>query len=46
LVIIASFVELDDVEARTWHPRVVFVDASNRAVELRPERLPVGLPRA
>jgi aspartate 1-decarboxylase len=39
LVIIACFVDLDDAEARTWHPRVVFVDESNRAVEIRPERL-------
>jgi aspartate 1-decarboxylase len=41
LVIIACFIEVDDVEARIWRPRVVFVDQSNRAVELRPERLPV-----
>ena len=40
LVIIANFIELDDSEARAWRPRVVFVDASNRAVELRPERIP------
>jgi aspartate 1-decarboxylase len=40
VVIIACFVEIDDVEAGTWRPRVVFVDQSNRAVELRPERLP------
>lgn len=40
LVIIACFVELDDTEARTWLPRVVFVDESNRAVESRSERLP------
>lgn len=37
LVIIASFVELDDAEARTWAPRAVFVDADNRAVEIRAE---------
>jgi aspartate 1-decarboxylase len=40
LVIIACFVELEDSEARSWRPRAVFVDASNRLVELRPERLP------
>lgn len=37
LVIIASFVELDDVEARTWRPKAVFVDAGNRSVEIRAE---------
>ena len=41
LVIIANFVELDDLEARTWQPRVVFVDESNRIREARPERIPV-----
>ena len=40
LVIIASFVELEDSEAATWRPRVVFVDAANRVAELRAERLP------
>lgn len=38
LVIIADFIELDDVEARAWRPRVVFVDGSNRIRERRPER--------
>jgi len=37
LVIIASFVELDDAEARSWTPRAVFVDADNHAVEVRAE---------
>jgi aspartate 1-decarboxylase len=37
LVIIASFVELEDAEARTWAPRAVFVGAGNRAVEVRAE---------
>ncbi len=41
LVIIASFVSMDDAEARMWQPRVVFVDDMNRAVEMRPERTPV-----
>ncbi len=40
LVIIASFVCLDEAEVRTWRPRVVFVDGSNRLREQRPERLP------
>lgn len=37
LVIIASFIELDDAEARAWKPKAVFVDAENRAVEVRAE---------
>jgi aspartate 1-decarboxylase len=37
LVIIASFVELDDAEARAWEPSVVFVDAENRIRERRAE---------
>ncbi len=37
LVIIASFVELDDAEARTWIPSAVFVDADNRISEVRGE---------
>jgi aspartate 1-decarboxylase len=41
LVIIASFVSLDDAEARLWGPRAVFVDSANRVVERRPERLPL-----
>jgi len=40
LVIIASFVQLDDDAARGWRPRVVFVDGSNRIAEKRAERLP------
>lgn len=44
LVVIASFVSLDDAEARSWRPRVVFVDNANRVVERRPEQLPVGTP--
>lgn len=43
LVIIACFVDLDEAEARTWHPRVVFVNEVNLAVESRRERLPTGL---
>ena len=38
LVIIASFVELEDTEAREWQPRVVFVDAHNRPTASRAEK--------
>ncbi len=38
LVIIAAFSWMDEKEARSWKPRVVFVDEKNRAVELREER--------
>ncbi|MEM7261462.1 MAG: aspartate 1-decarboxylase [Planctomycetota bacterium] len=41
LVILAGFAYLTDAEARTHEPKAVFVDAENRAVEQRPERLPV-----
>lgn len=34
LVIVISYVQLDDLIARTWQPRVVHVDAENRIVEL------------
>ncbi|MRR13122.1 aspartate 1-decarboxylase, partial [bacterium] len=37
LVIIASFVELEDSEARDWKPKAVFVNAANRAVDVRAE---------
>lgn len=36
-VIIASFVELEDAEARTWAPKAVFVDSANRPIEIRAE---------
>jgi aspartate 1-decarboxylase len=36
-VIIASFVELEDADARTWRPNVVFVDADNRILTRREE---------
>lgn len=39
LVVIASFAQLDDAEAKTWQPRVVFVDEQNRPTEVRPERV-------
>jgi len=38
LVIIARFVELDDGDARTWQPSVVFVDESNRITDHRAEK--------
>jgi len=37
LVIIAAFGEMDDAEARSHVPRVVFVDSDNRMVESRAE---------
>lgn len=37
LIIIASFVELEDAEARAWRPKAVFVDAGNRAIGVRAE---------
>jgi aspartate 1-decarboxylase len=37
LVIIASFVDLEDLEARNWTPSAVFVDERNRIVEKRAE---------
>jgi aspartate 1-decarboxylase len=37
-VIVASFVALDDTEARRWRPRCVFVDDANRVVDTRAER--------
>ena len=30
LVIIASFVQLDDQEAKAWRPRLIFVDENNQ----------------
>ena len=36
-IIIGSFVELTDAEAKTWEPSVVFVDENNRIVEKRAE---------
>jgi aspartate 1-decarboxylase len=38
VVIIAAFSWMDEKEARAWKPRVVFVDARNRPVELREEK--------
>jgi len=38
LVILATFIDLDDAEALSWRPQAVFVDAENRVRELRPEQ--------
>ena len=43
VVIIASFVSLEDAEARSWQPGVVFVDSNNRLVERRTERQLSGI---
>ncbi len=37
LVIIATFVEMDDAEAKAHEPTAIFVDADNRIVEQRAE---------
>jgi len=37
VVILATFAEMDDAEAREHEPTVVFVDEQNRVKELRPE---------
>lgn len=42
LVIIATFVSLDDAEARVWQPRAVFVDGANRIRERRAERATIA----
>lgn len=41
VVILATFVELDDAEAREHLPTAVFVDGHNRVKELRAERVTV-----
>ena len=38
LIIIAAFSWMDEKEARTYQPKVVFVNEKNRPVELRKER--------
>lgn len=37
LVILASFVDMKDSEAREWKPKAVFVDEHNHIVEVRGE---------
>jgi aspartate 1-decarboxylase len=46
VIIIASFVQLEDEVCRTFTPRVVFVDEHNRVKEMRPEELPPVLLRS
>ncbi len=36
-VILISYAEMEDAEARSWEPTVVFVDEENRVVRLGPE---------
>jgi aspartate 1-decarboxylase len=43
LVIIISYVGLPDSEARTYEPRVVFVDAANKPVDLHADLAAPGL---
>jgi aspartate 1-decarboxylase len=45
LVILATFAEMEDAEARAFEPAVVFVDGGNRIAQVRPE-VPGGLRRA
>lgn len=45
LVILATFGELDDEEARTHQPKVVFVDEHNRIREIERERPGPAMPR-
>jgi aspartate 1-decarboxylase len=45
LVILATFGELDDAEARVHQPKVVFVDEQNRILEIEQERPGPAMPR-
>jgi aspartate 1-decarboxylase len=45
VVIIATFGEMTDEQARSWRPTVVRVDGENRIVDLAPERPGPQLPR-
>jgi aspartate 1-decarboxylase len=40
LVILATFAEVEEHEAKAWKPTVVFVDAKNRIVPGRTEEIP------
>ncbi len=42
-IIIAASVEVDESEARDWHPTVVKVDESNRVVEVSRQEVPFSL---
>jgi aspartate 1-decarboxylase len=45
LVILATFGEMDDAEARVHEPKVVFVDDHNRILEIEKERPGPAMPR-
>lgn len=45
LVILATFGEMDDAEARRWQPKVVFCDEQNRIKEIEAERPGPAMPR-
>ncbi len=45
LVILATFGEMDDAEARAHQPKVVFVDEQNRVREIERERPGPAMPR-
>ena len=44
-VILATFGEMDDAEARAWQPKVVFVDEDNAVREVESERAGPAMPR-
>lgn len=45
VVILATFGEMDDAEARRWEPKVVFCDDDNRIKEIEAERPGPAMPR-
>ena len=45
LAILATFGQMDDAEARTWEPKVVFVDDDNRIKAVEGERPGPAMPR-
>ena len=45
LVILATFGDMEDAEARTWQPKVVFCDDDNRIKEIEAERPCPAMPR-
>ena len=45
LVILATFGDMDEAEARAWQPKVVFVDDQNRIKEIEAERPGPAMPR-
>ena len=44
-MILATFGEMDDAEARAWQPKVVFVDEDNAVREVESERAGPAMPR-